>query len=261
MPIVIFLIVAIIILAAEREYDSNLLHIVWAMPWLDRSALFSITFVPLLILVALTISRRRMIAHRTVTHAIIVALLAIGSLGFVLLYSPTNATASIAAIAAVAATIGWLLQRQAAFDLSRKQHTLNILLQLRQSEVFNRHRARIFSKFPDSVTINQNDAEMIYAERLNGSLYIVDETSGKMILPMVESIRYVCNYFEFLSAAVYHGDIDDALLHASLGPIMKKSYVKFANFMQLTMDLDSDGKPNPDSAFRYYWWLTTQHWA
>jgi len=235
MHVVIGLLVAIALFAAERGIDSSVFQQVISFQALDIFVLICLAFVPLLLVLAMVVRRPRMMVRRMATYAVVLALVGIGFMAFKVLYSPTNSTASIAAIAAVAATIGWILQRQAAFDLSRKQHTLNILLQLRQSDIFNRHRVNVFSTFPDAQIITPAEAATIYAQRLDGSAYALDPATGQIKFPMVESARYICNYYEFLSAAVYHGDIDDVLLKSSMDNIMKSTFSKFEHFMTNVM--------------------------
>ena len=50
------------------------------------------------------------------------------------------ATGLVGAIAAWAATIGWITQRFTAASLACKQHTLNILIGMRNSELYNTHQ-------------------------------------------------------------------------------------------------------------------------
>jgi len=110
------------------------------------------------------------------------------------------------------------------------------------------------------IQISRDDAVAIREQRLDRTLYSV-ANDGTVSAPLFESIRYVCNYYEFLAAAVYHGDIDDALLYSSIGDIMRNSYRKFENIIDLATRRMSNGAPLPSSSYFYYWWLINVHWV
>jgi hypothetical protein len=261
MPIIILLLIVIFFMATERYLDSNIFENLFALPTIDLSVLVSLAFLPLLLVLAFTLPRRRSSSHRMITNSAIVALVFVGIVAFYLLYSSKVNAASVGATAAVAATIGWLAQRQAAVDISRKQHTLNILLQLRQSELFNNHRAKIFSVSPDKEIVSPELASQINDERVVAANYAFNETTGIQKLPLIESIRYICNYYEFLSAAIFHGDIDDALLKTSIGPLMAQTYYKFEYVIDLAMTKNRRRSgPVKDSAYYNFWWLIKIHW-
>ena len=261
MPVIVILIAAILSIAAERACDSRFFQTLWSLSYYDRAVLIGLACLPLLIVLALTLLRRQPASSRMVTNTLIVAVLAGGIVAFLkLISSGENTAPAVAILAAAAATIGWLMQRQAAIEISRKQHTLTILLQLRQSELFNKHRAKIFSKWPDVVSLSPESAAETYAERLSIDNYAIDPNTGLQKLPLIESIRYICNYYEFLAAAIYHGDIDDALLKTSIGPLMAQTYYKFENLIELTMTKTGRGTPTPSSAYFNLWWLIKRHW-
>ena len=88
--------------------------------------------------------RKQVITYNFVIFSIIAGMVI---LCFVFVTS-TNTPALVTTIAAGLATLGWATQRHQANQLSKKQYTLTLLLQYRQSELFHRHRLNTLSKYP-----------------------------------------------------------------------------------------------------------------
>ncbi|KJE36651.1 hypothetical protein UF64_02935 [Thalassospira sp. HJ] len=169
------------------------------------------------------------------------------------IYVFENKTAFIACITASLATIGWLSQRQVALEISRKQHTLNVLTQMRHSEIFNKHRINIFSRYPHTHQIPDQDVSQIMDERLNKDNYSIGDDCDKIKFPLAESIIYVCNYYEFLASAIKEGDLDDALMRETLEDVFKSTYNKLSRIICTYRDSDNE-------AFENYYWLVEEHW-
>jgi Domain of unknown function (DUF4760) len=165
-------------------------------------------------------------------------------------YLPTNPTATVAAAAATLATVGWLVQRDASMFLNRKQHTLNILLQMRQSEIFNRHRIGLFARFPAGRKIEPADLQPLLDERRAREYGIVD---GKLKFPTIESINFLANFYEFLAAAIRQKDLDEELLYATIGDMATNYYDKIRPYIEDAQEPGPDGVPTTDTFVEYYW--------
>lgn len=182
-----------------------------------------------------------------------------GTFGTVFVYDGTNKLPMVAMLAATAATIGWIAQRQGSINISRKQHTLTILLQFRQSELFNRHRTNMFSYYPDGIDITPAEAVKLLDQRKNSDLYSV-ELNGEQTYPVIESIYYICNFFEFLAAGVRMGDLDGDLLNETIGGIMRSVYKKSDEILKIDQKIDANGKPTTKT-FDNFYWLIKEEWA
>lgn len=170
----------------------------------------------------------------------------------------TSPVPFVTSIAATVATIGWILQRQSSFELSRKQHTLNVLVQMRQSEIFNQHKLHIFSEYPGSQFIAKDDAKKIYSEKNNALNYRIN-SSGRFSLPLSDSILFVCNYYEFISAGIRQGDLDEELMKKTLRKIIGNSYRKFFHFISSLQERDKKNLPT-NKTFEHLTWLVCEKW-
>jgi hypothetical protein len=226
----------------------------------DIVALVTLALVPVATIGAWHVSQPFPENRRFVTTSLVVMLVVSGLTGFYLFYqNGTNGgyPAAVACLVGAGATIGWLVQRQVSEDLSRKQHTLNILLQLRSNEMFARHRINLFQVYPNREVIPESDIVKIYDDGEKKDSYKL-EPDGKQKFPLVESIRYIANYYEFLAAAVRHGDIDERLLRTSLEGIIKAAHKKFEAFFSHLLK-----RKNVDHPERYYEnfkWLVEERW-
>ena len=98
-------------------------------------------------------------------------------------------------IGAILATVGWLYASRRTRTLSKKQHTINVILQANFSENFLLKRSNItpFLKegnCPDDVLNGEN-------ESLRGNF------------------RDILNHYEFVSAGLRNGDFDEKLIKDS----------------------------------------------
>jgi hypothetical protein len=85
------------------------------------------------------------------------------------------------------------------------------------------------------------------------------DADGKQIFPMTESVIYICNFYEFLAAAVRLGDIDSDLLHEALGGNIKGAFAKCEHVLNAGLKPDATGRPTGTS-WENYWWLVKEHW-
>ena len=222
------------------------------------SILAAAALVPLLIALAWNSKQPIYRSMRREPALLIVSILVFGLAGAFLVYDASNRTPVVAAIAATAATIGWVLQRQSALEISRKQHTLTILLQMRQNDIFNRHRINFFSVYPRDSYIQQQDVDRLLNERVAKEKYGID-ANGMLKFPVVESIFFICNYYEFLASGIRQGDLDNDLLEQSLRSITIQFYRTCRPLIDKIRDLDEHGKAQSDT-LSHYAWLVEEHW-
>ena len=93
-------------------------------------------------------------------------------------------------IAAALATTGWLYAARRARSLSRKQHTVSVLMQANMNEEFQKCRSRVGG------TLLSGDM---------GKVPIDDEE-------LRVAVRRLLNHYEFISAGVRNGDFDERLV-------------------------------------------------
>lgn len=115
--------------------------------------------------------------------------------------------ATAALIGAGLATGGWLYTARRQRALSRKQHTVNVMLQ-----------ASFSKDFRDSL-------EVI------GVAWKASDKCPDLELPenaeLRRSMRFVTNHFEFIAAGIRNGDFDEKLVRDSLRGVMLRVYEFF----------------------------------
>ena len=174
---------------------------------------------------------------------IFVVLAFVGSLCY-FIWDDTKKAPLATLAGAVLATLGWItsamlavrnhqLASKAGANATRKQHTLNILLQMRQNPEFIRHRQNIYSKYPEGKKLTAADIDAISKEFAEE--YDYNPTMSPRIS---ESLRYITNYYEFLCAALHEGDLDETLLKKSLYQIMTKYEEKIRPFISYAQSKD-----------------------
>jgi hypothetical protein len=117
-------------------------------------------------------------------------------------------------LASYFASLGWIYTNYVAGHIQRKAHTMNVLIQLRNSTEFNKHRSLVLSKFPFGHPITVNDLPALNAERARGDAYGPDK------VPILDSAYYIANYYEFISVGVMNGDLDGGLIQHTLRTIL-----------------------------------------
>jgi hypothetical protein len=117
-------------------------------------------------------------------------------------------------LASYFASLGWIYTNYVNGNIQRKSHTMNILIQLRNSTEFNKHRSLVLSKFPFGHPVTVNDLAALKAERARGDAYGPDK------VPILDSAYYIANYYEFISVGVMNGDLDVGLIQHTLRTIL-----------------------------------------
>lgn len=118
------------------------------------------------------------------------------------------------------AACGWIYTNDASRENAKKAHTLTILLQMRNSGEFNKHKDIVLDHLDLSTPVN---TKMILEAQ---------ERVKEKGINIVRSVRFVANYFEFLSAGYVTRDLDEALLIRSMRSIMIRFHVQFEPFLQ-----------------------------
>ncbi|NDX01671.1 DUF4760 domain-containing protein [Acinetobacter baumannii] len=115
---------------------------------------------------------------------------------------------NIAFLTIILATSGWLFSNFISSRNSIRQHTVTILTQLRMSTEFMKNANKLQPLWEKKVIIDLN-----YYNSLKS-----DESSEK------DSIRYILNYLEFVSAGIRQGDLDEDLVRAAQGGMFISTY-------------------------------------
>ena len=106
----------------------------------------------------------------------------------------SNPTAIVAYSAALVALAGLMAHALIAVRNSRKQHTMDVLLQTRLNPKFWEHAGKIQGTYPDQTEIVP---EILFKEE------------NKEVR---ESVTWILNYYEFVSTGIIHGDLDERLM-------------------------------------------------
>lgn len=103
------------------------------------------------------------------------------------------------------ALLGLLTREYFALRAMRKQHTVSILLQSRLSTAFNERAKAVSAAYPtlpDITLVKQGDW---------------DDPKKR---DAMEGLKYLLNYYEFISIGIRNGDLDEEYLRMSLGHIV-----------------------------------------
>jgi hypothetical protein len=139
------------------------------------------------------------------------------------------------------ATVGWIYTNYNNTMHQHKAHTMNVLIQMRNSAEFQRHRLNLFASYPIGTKVKTEDITKLKAQRADKTSY--DIASNK--IPAMDSALYVLNYYEFISVGVLAGDLDESMIKETLGAI----FVNFHDHVRPIIDdarKDDMGKENLD---------------
>lgn len=131
----------------------------------------------------------------------------------------------IAIIAVLVAVTGWFVNHQIAAFNSRVNHTLNLLLQTRVSNVFQEHANKVNLIYPSKVrsVISIDDVEewLAFIPEIEDSKENLEKTRTlkEKKCEAIASQNYLLNYYEFLSVGIASGLLDEELLYQTIGGI------------------------------------------
>lgn len=146
-------------------------------------------------------------------------------------------------LAAWLAVIGWIVTAWTSIRNSVKQHTVNTLLQSRLSLTYMERADRVnkfFGAYERAHPVATRDPEQ-------------DATSG-ISADDEEALRYILNYFEYIAIGVRHGDLHEAMLHASLRSILTKTVFYSRDWIERRVGGTEVFAPNP-YLYRNLRWL------
>jgi hypothetical protein len=237
-----FAVIQTIIIILHYPHEAvTLIDNVIKLPAKEELLVFSILFLPvsIFIIVSKHLRLKLLVERHYEINIIIVILAAIP--GCYLVWDDTSKTAIVALLAAVLATLGWLTQRHQAIDISRKQHTMAILTQFRNSEIFNRHRLNLLKQYPPGVKPTRGQIDDILQERNKPENFDIKDQK----FPVAESLYFIANFWEFVSAAIISGDLDKQLVEETISTVMVSFYEKFRTFIEHPNNLDMDAHGTP----------------
>jgi len=148
-------------------------------------------------------------------------------------------------LASYFASLGWIYTNYVTAHVQRKAHTMNVLIQLRNSIEFNKHRCLVLSKFPFGHPVTVNDLPALKAERAKGDAYGAPDK-----VPTLDSAYYIANYYEFISVGVMNGDLDGGLIQHTLRTILT-NWFKHLEPIIYDAQIETNGARN-ERVFRGY---------
>lgn len=144
-----------------------------------------------------------------------------------------NTTSLAIYASAIVALVGWLITASIARINSVKQHTFNILLQGRLSNVFRCYKKKLISSYPshpNRTIIPNTDIEKLQQGTLE---------SNKV--EAIEALQYFLDYYEFIAAGIRHNDLDKALMKSCQRAIVCEVYEKGRNYIKYVREEDDFG--------------------
>ena len=149
-------------------------------------------------------------------------------------------------------TLTWALTNSVTVQNLRIQHTFDILLRMRENTVFLQHRDNLLQRYPQGQRIKLTDIEGLLSERndnFSSSLY--------------ESVRYLLNYYEFISYGIRKGDLDSTLMEQTVGDIMIRFREKVRPIYERQKQVDRERFPDArkSKVYEHYDWLLDECWG
>lgn len=198
----------------------------------------------------------RVIKHQKLLHSdrALFICISVASLFLVLvwlIFEKDNPTPSILISAAALATIGWIIQNYTSRELQRKQHTMNILMQFRNSSEFRRHNYNIYTQYPFGRDVPKKDVKRLLKEI--GSTKNYDRENPDALPPVLASFISILNFYEFLAAGFRQEDLDNELIENTIGgsgSIMTNMLKKVRNIVRQKWEIDGE-------AYEHLRWISS----
>lgn len=142
-----------------------------------------------------------------------------------------------------AAVTGWVVTSFMTARNSIKQHTITTLLQSRLSATYMAE-ANVINKnlFPPSLQNLQPLPIEFFQDEKNADT--------------VRAVNYLINYFEFLSVAIRHGDLDAKVVKHTLRGILLNFYHRIELYIKYQRGEDEYGVDQPNHVEHYIWLVT-----
>ncbi len=107
------------------------------------------------------------------------------------------------------ATLGWVTTVSTHRYISRRQHTMNVLLQHRFNNHITKHMQIIHARFPVGTPITQKDAKkLVEATKSKHSAYGRKQNKLPPLDEVHGSLVVMLNYYEFLAIGIKQRDLD-----------------------------------------------------
>lgn len=192
---------------------------------------------------------------------------------------PEAVTGLMAAFAAaIMVGIGWVVQHQSSARASRRTHTFNILMQSRLSKEFQEQVKRRCDYYYSGVVIPVEDAplstmdglrmrieqltlsrdrELAQAreeskEAINGR-YADEILLAQKKHESLQGVKYLLNFYEFMSAGICQRELDENLLKASVGGIVRGLYDDTRHLRAYLKDVQPRVFCEMDKVMEAYW--------
>lgn len=143
------------------------------------------------------------------------------------------------------ATLGWTTTNYLNFINQRKNHTMQVLMLQKESEVFHIHSRNINKYFNLRNEISIEEWETIQEDKNSD-----DQDTAELAMDKYTSVIYMLNYFEFISLGINNGDLDSSMMRKSYRAVMKTFYYFSKNVIQIKVE-DNFGQRN-DLIYKEY---------
>lgn len=150
-------------------------------------------------------------------------------------------TAGAALLSAVLATLGWAITQRNSKRQARKQHTITVLLQQRNSEMLQFHSINVTTYLRFSKQLEPD--QLMELEKLRRA-WTPTSASDKAGLPVLSSIAWILNYYEFISLGITSGDLNDNLMKRSIRGMLCDTYLRFYPVVAQSLQR-ADSGPHP----------------
>lgn len=142
-----------------------------------------------------------------------------------------------------AAVAGWVVTSFMTFRNSIKQHTITTLLQTRLSATY----------MAEANVINRN----LFPPTLQNLTPLpLDFFHDEKNADTVRAVNYLINYFEFISVAIRHGDLDANVVKNTLRGILFNFYNRVELYIKYQRGEDQYGVDQPNHVEHYIWLIT-----
>jgi hypothetical protein len=141
-------------------------------------------------------------------------------------------------VGAYLASLGWIYTNYMTARIQRKAHTMNVLIQLRNSNDFNKHKNAVLARFPLGRPVNKTDMAALNDQRMDANAYGPDK------VPLLDSAYFVANYYEFISVGVVDGDLDATMIEHT----MRGIFIRWFDHIQPIIygaQTEDNGATNP----------------
>lgn len=143
--------------------------------------------------------------------------------GFIVTYFDMgNNTGLFVLISALGAIAGWWFSSYVSINNAAKSHTINILLQMRNSSEFMTRQDRVRRYLLGKYKSISNDIIKIEQQNMPKDKEI----------SLRSDVLYLTNYFEFICAGYRCGDLDEKILIRTLRSVLVDWHDRFKHFIE-----------------------------